>query len=107
MIRGIDAQIMMARSLDLARDVGAMAQRPEAGKDFLAAQAKAEAMQDQKKIEESPELEQMRLRAEADGGGNGGGGSAGGGEAEDGTTEGALAPGLRVAQRHSIIDIKV
>ena len=49
-VRGIDTQIMVTRSADLARDVGALVKKPELTQEQLAALHKMTAALDQKKV---------------------------------------------------------
>lgn len=109
-IRGIDSQIMIARSADLARDASAIQKRPEVVSDYKAVQAQIEIAREQTTIKETQETEAMKkMRSDADGGGYG---ASGGGDfdeqpehSDDG--DGIISRGIYVSPGDNVIDIKV
>jgi len=66
-IKAIDTQAMIARSPDYARDTSAMMKKPELTQEFLAAQQKAVAEQNQSKVQQSTESEMDTIRADEEG----------------------------------------
>jgi len=65
-VRGIDTQIMVTRSADLARDVGALVKKPELTQEQLAALHKMTAALDQKKVMQATQPEMDKVRTDED-----------------------------------------
>ena len=109
-IRGIESQLMVTRSTDQLRDVGAMAKRPELTQDQLAELQKAMSAHQQKKVAETAESEMQKIKTDEDGS-NGGGGASGGGRGDaDSEQEGAEAHvnrAMLVPASDNVIDIKI
>ena len=104
-IKGIDTQIMINRSPDVARDASNMQKRPEVQQEFLAAQQKAADAHSQSKVSRTTESEMENIRTDVDGRSSGGGGEGSGSEKErrnDENQENMLVP-----PGNSVIDIKV
>jgi len=111
-VRGIDTQIMVTRSADYSRDVGAMNKKPELTQEQLAALHKANVAHEQKKIVETKETDMDKIRTDKDGSGSGaGGGSSEGQPDEEDTYASSNAKGSGssklVSGSEHIIDIKV
>jgi len=106
-IRGIDTQIMINRSSDLARDASAMQKRPEIQQDYLAAAQKAADAHNQSRVSRTTEAEMENIRTDVDGGGNGAAGEEGGGSELD--EDGQIEPGdsMLVPPGNNVIDIIV
>ena len=102
-IKGIDTQIMVARTTDFVRDTSAMQKKPELTQEFLAVQAKVNEAQDQSRVNKTTESEMQKLNVD-DGGGSGGGGGGGGDRngQDDEQQQEALVP-----PENHIIDIRV
>ena len=105
-IRGIDTQIMINRSADLSRDVGAMQKRPELQQEFLAAQQKVSDAQSQSKVSATTESEMENIRTDVDGGGSGAAGGEGGSESKE-EEDGEVPKSMLVPPSNNLIDIKV
>ena len=107
-IKGIDAQIMITRTADFARESIAAQRKPEITQDYLSVQAKANEAQELRKVIKKSDAELQKLRPE-DGGGSGAGGSGGGSgsHAESEEQNGELEPGTLVPLEKHMIDIKV
>jgi len=106
-IRGIDTQIMINRSSDLARDASAMQKRPELQQEFLAAAQKIAAAHSQSSVSRTSESEMENIRTDVDGGGNGAGGEGEGKESDDGEQGGESADNMLVPPGNNVIDIRV
>ena len=105
-IKGIDAQIMINRSSDLARDASAMQKRPEIQQEFLAAQQKLSDARSQSRVSGTKESEMEKIRTDVDGGGYGAGGGEGEGKDDD-EKGGEIAKNLLVPPGNNVIDITV
>ena len=81
-IRNIDAQIMLQRTTDVAREASILQRQPTAAQEHAAAQNKADSALAQKKVQSAPEVVMENIRPDADGGGLGAAGS-GAGEGSD------------------------
>ena len=79
-IKGIDTQIMIARSTDFIRDASDTQKRPEIVQDNLALREKITDAQDQTRVAKTLEAEHQRLDPDAGGSGGGSGGGQGHGE---------------------------
>jgi len=107
-VRGIDTQIMVTRSADYSRDVGAMAKKPELTQEQLAAIQKANAAIEQKKIKETSESEMDKLRTDKDGDSSGSGGFTGGGSEKEQSDESSQhSKNMLVPPGNNVIDIKI
>ena len=105
-IRGIDSQIMITRSPDVARDASAIQKRPEVTQDYQAIATKVSDAHDQKRVKETSESEMERLHADKDGSGNGKySGEGGDGSGKDNNND-DTEPGLLVAPGNNKIDIR-
>ncbi|MCL2226428.1 MAG: hypothetical protein FWB97_02220 [Oscillospiraceae bacterium] len=108
-IRGIDTQIMITRSADLARDVGAMAKRPELSQEQMGELQKIAVAHDLKKVQETAEAEMDKLRTDKDGsnGASGGDGGGGGAETSEEGKEGGVERTMLVPASDNVIDITI
>ena len=106
-IRGIDTQIMINRSPDLARDASAMQKKPELQQEFLAAAQKLAAAHSQASVSRTTETEMENIRTDVDSGGNGAGGSEGEGKDAEGGEQGGDDRDMLVPPGNNVIDIKV
>jgi len=109
-VRSIDTQIMITRSADYSRDVGAMVKKPELTQEQLASLQKMTAAMEQKKVQETAEADMDKIRTDKDGGGAGAdGGETGesGADSFEDSGEVHIAGDLLVAQSNNVIDIKV
>ena len=70
-IRGIDAQIMIARAPDFVKEANAQLKGAEKMQEFLAAQSKAEAEREKSSVAKAEKTLQVELHPDADGGGRG------------------------------------
>ena len=104
-IKGIDTQIMIARTADFAKDTSVVQKKPEIAQEYLAVREKINDAQDQTRVAKSLESEKPELRPD-DGGGDGGGGGGGSGSGKkkkDSETEADML----VPPSNSVIDIWV
>jgi len=76
-IRGIDTQIMVQRTTDVARESSNIQRQPEHTQEHLAAQGMAESTQNQSRVAATIETEMEEIRTDVDeeGSGASGGGS--------------------------------
>ena len=102
-IRGIDTQIMIARTSDVSRDTSALQKKPEVTQDYQAIASKLNEEVEQKRVQHTSESEMEKLHADKDGGGKGSGGGDGRG-GKDREDE-APGPGMIVAPGNHRIDI--
>lgn len=72
MIKGIDAQIMIQKSVDYAKQMSDHVNRAEQGKDFMTQMEKAKVARDAETVNKTDEAEQGRIRREKESGGGGG-----------------------------------
>jgi len=70
-IKGIDAQIMITRTAELARDSSAQLRRNELMQDYLAAQTRALETQEKKSVAKTLNTQKGELRPDNDREGNG------------------------------------
>ena len=107
-IRGIDNQIMVARTSDVARDSTAMQKKPEVTQDYQAIQTKMNVAHDQQRVAQTNESEMEHLRPDEDGGNSAGqGGGGGGSKSGEKEQEEDLGPGMFVPRSIHAIDITV
>ena len=107
-IRGIDAQIMVSRSPDLARDASAMMKRPEVTQEFLAVQKKMSDAHDQSRVKGTEQAEMENIRTDVDGGsGSAHGGTGGGTGKDEDEVESEIAKSMLVPPGNNVIDIRV
>jgi len=104
-IKAIETQAMVARSPDYARDNSAMAKKPELTQEFLAAQQKATAEQNQSRIQQSTETEMDNIRTDDEGNpdGTGDGGTGHRRRKEDKQADNDML----VPAGNNVIDIKI
>jgi len=106
-IKGIDAQIMVTRSPDFAREASALLKKPEMTQEFLAAQTKLTDAQDQSRVLGTEQAEMDTIRSDVDGGSGGAyGGDGGAGSGEDENDE-DIPVSMRVPPGNNVIDIKI
>ena len=103
-IKGIDTQIMIARTADFARDNSAVQKKPEITQEYLAVREKLNDAQDQTRVAKTNESEKPELRPDEGGGGGGGGG---GSESGKKKKEGETDADMLVPPSNSVIDIWV
>jgi len=102
-IKGIDSQIMIARTADFSKDTSAVQKKPEVTQEYLAVQEKINDAQDQTRVAKTSETDKAELRPD-DGGGDGSGGGGGSGKKKkNGETEVEML----VPPSDSVIDIWV
>jgi len=104
-IKGIDTQIMVTRTPDVARDASALIKRPEVNQEFLAVQQKAADAHNQSRVKGTEQSEMETIRTDVDGGGYGGGGSEG--QENENEEDGEIPMGMRVPPGNNLIDIRV
>ena len=103
-IKGIDTQIMIARTADFAKDTSVIQKKPEIAQEYLAVREKINDAQDQTRVAKTLESEKPELRPDdGDGGGGGGGGSGSGRKKKDSEPEADML----VPPSSSVIDIWV
>jgi len=104
-IKGIDSQIMIARTTDFARETSALQKKPEIVQDYLAVREKIAEAQQQTRVAKTLETEPTKLHPDDDGGGGGGYG----GEAEHGGDEidEEIDEDMLVPPGNNVIDIKI
>lgn len=73
MIKGIDAQIMIQKSVDYAKQVSDHVNRAEQGKDFMTQMEQAKIARDAETVNKTDEAEQGRIRREKESGSGSGG----------------------------------
>jgi len=106
-IKGIDAQIMITRTPDFARDASTAQKRPEMTQSFLAAQTKMSDAIAQGRVAGTEQSEMEMIRTDVDGGsGNEYEGEGEGKKGKD-EKEGEIPQNLRVPPGNNIIDIRV
>ena len=107
-IKGIDTQIMINRSADLARDASAMMKRPELQQEALAFQQKIASAQAQSRVSQTQETEMENIKTDKDGGSGGAHGGGGEGSESDGGEQNEQpAKNMLVPPGDNVIDIKV
>lgn len=67
MIRGIDSQIMINKSIDYAKQLTDQNSNAQQAKDFIAAMEKAQIEHDDKTVNQTEETEGERIRREKEG----------------------------------------
>ena len=105
-IKGIDTQIMIARTADFAKDASATQKKPEIAQEYLAVREKINDAQDQTRVAKTLESEMPELRTDEEGGSGAGYGDDGSESGENRKRSGADADLLVPADKH-VIDIKV
>jgi hypothetical protein len=106
-IKGIDAQMMITRAADLARESSALQKKAELTQDYLAIQAKANEAQEQKRIARKTEVEMQKLHPDKDGGGGGGTGGGGGSKPKNSAKKAEPDSDTLVPPGNNVIDIRV
>ena len=106
-IKGIDAQIMITRTPDYARDASAAQKRPEMTQDFLAAQTKMHDAIAKGRVAGSEQSEMETIRTDVDGGSGSSYEGEGEGKHGEGGEDGEIPRDLRVPPGNNIIDIRV
>lgn len=105
-LKGIDAQIMVARTADVAREAAVQAKGGERMQDFLAVQAKAMAEREQSMVSKLDRSEKPELRAGDEGSGAQDSYTpGGGGRKEDGSADEILLIDPVVPGEEHLIDI--
>ena len=105
-IKGIDAQIMVARTTDYVRDTSSLQKRPEVMQEHLATREKINDAQDQSKVIKTMETETELDKLRPDEGG-GGGGYSGNQNADREQKDIENDPDMFVPPGNSTIDIRV
>jgi hypothetical protein len=106
-IKGIDTQIMITRTPDVARDASFTAQRPEVNQQILAESQKILVAQEQIRVKEIEETEMEEIRADEDGSrGNEYEGNGGKNPHEEEKDEFGR-PGFYVPAGNNILDIRI
>ena len=103
-IKGIDTQIMIARTTDMARDTSALQKKPELAQEFLAVKERINDEQDQSRIAKTLETKASELHPDDEGGGGAGYSGDGSGE---GRRHGESDADMLVPADEHVIDIKV
>jgi len=106
-IKGIDAQIMITRTPDYARDASAAHKRPEMTQEYLAAQTKISDAIAKGRVAGSEHSEMETIRTDVDGGAGGTYEGQGEGKHGEDGEDGEIPPDLRVPPGNNIIDIRV
>jgi len=104
-IKGIDSQIMIARTTDFARETSALQKKPEVAQDYLAVREKIVEAQQQSKVAKTLETEAPKLHPDEDGGGSGGSGGEAGADREEYGEE--IDEEMLVPPGNNVIDIKI
>ena len=102
-IKGIEAQMMVARSVEYMKDSAAIQKKSELTQDYQTVLARVDEQRDQMKVAKTLEADQIKLHPD-EGGGNGGGAGDGSGEAGKGNES---SPDMLVPPGDNIIDITV
>ena len=103
-IKGIDAQIMINRLPDYAREASSLYKRAEVFQDHIARQTKITDAQEQSKVTKMKESDLEKLILDDEGGGSGGGGE----EDMSGSSEDAHSTDdMMVPSEDHVIDIRV
>ena len=106
-IKGIDSQIMIARSTDFARDTSALQKKPEITQDYLAVRERIQDAQDQSRVAKTLDSQKPELHPdEGDGGGAGYGAGSGAGSGKRGA-KGENDEDMLVPPGNNVIDIRV
>ena len=107
-IRGIDSQMMINRSPEMAKDTSDHMKRPEVTQDYQAIHSKLNEAVEQKRVQNTSESEMEMIRADKDGGNKGGkGGQKGQSDSNEDDADNNPGPGFIVAPGNHRIDIKV
>ena len=107
-IRGIDSQMMINRSPEMAKDTSQQIKRPEITQDYQAIHTRLNEAVEQKRVQNTSESEMELIRADKDGGNKGGrGGQRGGPDPDKDDPDKNPGPGFIVAPGNHRIDIKV
>ena len=107
-LKGIDAQMMITRSPDFARDASAMLKKPELTQEHLATQQKINDAHDQTKVVKTAESEMDKIRTDVDGGGGSGYDSfADDSESDEEEQDQGPDSGMDVAPGNNYIDIRI
>ena len=103
-IKGIDSQIMIARTTDFARDTSALQKKPEIAQDYLAVREKIHDAQDQSRVAKTLDSQKPELHPDEGEGGSGGYGGSGSGKnnPKNNAEEDMLVP-----PGDNVIDIRV
>ena len=111
MIKGIDTQIMVARTTDVSRDASQMAKFGDVAQDNKALKAQMDAAREQQQVQKEEETDQADLRPDEDGSAGaeyqagGGKGNRGGNDFQE--EEDLLVPGTFVPRSLNSVDIIV
>ena len=105
-IKGIDTQIMIARTADFARDTSALQKKPEIAQEYLAVQEKINDAEDETRVAKMMESKLQELRADDEGGGGAAYDGDGDGEGEK-RKRGKDDKDMLVPADEHVIDIKV
>ena len=106
-IKGIDTQIMITRTPDVARDASFVQQRPEVNQQILAESQKVQVAEDQKRVKETEEAEMEGIRPDEDGGGGSQYEGSGGNNPEEEERDEFGRPGMYVPASNNILDIRI
>jgi hypothetical protein len=110
MIKGIDTQIMVARTTDVARDASQMAKFGDVAQDNKALKAQLDAVREQQQVQKEEESDRADMRPDEDGSAGAeyeaSGGKSGGGS-ENLEHDDMPAPGTFVPRSMNRIDITV
>ena len=105
-IRGIDTQIMVQRTTDIAKETSNIQRHPETTQEHLAAQQKIESSHDQSRVAATLEAENEEIRTDVDEEGSGAsGGGSGRSEEEEMTEEQKKELLVAPADHDQLIDI--
>ena len=111
MLKGIDTQIMVARTTDVSRDASQMAKFGDVAQDNKAMKAQLEAEIQQQQVQKEEESDKADLRPDEDGSAGAeyeaGGGKGNRNRDEFYEEEDLLAPGTFVPRSQNAIDIVV
>ena len=107
-VKGIDAQIMISRLPDNARDTSALQKRPEVWQDLLGAQGRVNDAHSQASVAKTSGSEMEAIRTDVEEGGSAGGDVGEGGHGhKKHDQDDDLKPGTLVPSEKHLIDIKV
>ena len=111
MIKGIDTQIMVARTTDVSRDASQMAKFGDVAQDNKALKAHLDALREQQQVQKEEETDRPDMRPDEDGSAGaeyqaGGGNKKRGGD-EFVEEEDLLVPGTFVSRSLNSVDIIV
>ena len=111
MIKGIDTQIMVARTTEVARDSAILAKFGDVAQDNKALKAQIDAAREQQQVQKEEETDRLDLRPDEDGhlGAEYEGGGGKSSRENDGNfdEQDALAPGTFVPRSMNMIDITI